>query len=158
MKSIASILVCIVILFCGCLAGLAEYDSTIMLSITDDLDETADEFYSSAFNRAFLTLAIALDVKVKNPSFDLSDIVNYPSYVGYDNDGLLMIAYVTSGDEAIYVLYTPGTEQGTYGTFSGNYGGYIEYMMEESSLEYKKNSTATISGVVSDLADYLENQ
>ena len=150
MKKVFSVFIAVVLMvMCICCVGVAEEADEIDFSLVEELGLSASSWFEDRYTRALLTIIVArlASEEDSGTGLDVDDFVN-TSYVGYDGESVLMIAYVTSGEKAFYVLYAPGEQMARYGFFSQNDEDGIEFLMDELGMEYKMNSKSAMTEVL----------
>ena len=127
-------------------------------------------WYSSAENRAMLSLVLAIQVadnRVIGDANVFTDFLYNPSYIGRSTQKTAsgnMNMYVVLGqygDYFLYILYSPEAKQASFFLQNNTYGSSLSDMQMELLIaklcdEYYKNETTDMLNAVSELQKLLK--
>lgn len=148
MKKLVAILLSVMLMM-GLMApamadDVKEFDS----SLVGIFEYSADEWYSSEFNRALLTISLFLDYSVQVDSEAASGVnfVTEKSYVGTKDGNMIVVINVNS--QYLLMTFSPATPEKVFYAMTSEGSSAVEAALTSQGYTYEANSTSSIQSAI----------
>lgn len=141
MKKLLCLFLSILMIFSWSTSTIASSSGTAMEldpTFTNIMDFSANEYFSTSYTRATLTILLALDLSVSE-NIDVDPGEN--SYVGKDGISLLCLMHLKYSDDMIIISYVPIAECASYAIIDNTSETIARMTLEDNCKDgmYKNN-------------------
>lgn len=139
--------------------ALAQSDTQFEPTLTNAVDVSATEWYSTSYNRALLTVLLLLDcdeLLVEGDLLDTTGAVVDTTYVGRGDS--VLVAYYHAVDGDLIIMYNPEIGIADYMVLDSYDEAKAEFFMESFCPDgYYENNISDVMTVGDELMEILES-